>query len=765
MTGVRQDVAIKIFGENIDTLAILGNRVADIIRNIDGVSAPQVERTTGLPQITIRHDRARIAGYGLNIEDINHTISTAFAGEAAGVVYENERKFDLVVRLDSAYRTSIEDVGNLFIAASGGIQIPLSQVAEISFKDGPAQISREEGKRIIVVGFNITHRDVATIVGEVEEKLTQASILPVAYYYTFGGTFENLQKATARLKIAVPGALALIFILLYFTFGSVKESLLIFTAIPMSAIGGVFALIYRDMPFSISAGVGFIALFGVAVLNGIVLISTFNQLEKDGMEDILERVLAGTKIRLRPVLMTATVASLGFIPMALSTGAGAEVQKPLATVVIGGLITATFLTLFVLPLLYMLFTRKRKLKAMASISGALVCLLFSMDLPAQDTAIKRAGIEEILQWTKNNLQYEINNQWIQKTNARINTTTAFPKTGVFAENEDLRPSDTRGILKIGVSQSMAWPGWYKAQKNMVREQLKYYQTNTSAIEAGIKREVRESYFNLWYLQDLQHLLNRLDTIHVNLLETTRLKVKSGESPGLDSIAAQARLQELVSSRQQIVHSIRIEQERLKLLSNSSQLVLPPDAPLEKLIAPSGSGDGNTTHPLLQLQQQNIQIAQSGIAVAKQENKPDFSGRFYSQLLWAANNPFSGFSVSAAFPILGLNGHRNKVKLAEAEVGFQQAQSSFTHQGIISEREQALQELDKNKKGLAYYELTGLKQAEEIIKAATLSYQSGEIGFSDLSQYLTQAIEIRRNYLETLNKYNQSVIQYNYYINQ
>jgi len=765
MTGVRQDVAIKIFGENIDTLAALGTRVADLIRGIEGISAPQVERTTGLPQITIQYDRARIAGYGLNIEDINHTISTAFAGEAAGVVFENERKFDLVVRLDSAYRTSIEDVGNLFIAATGGIHIPLSQVAEISFKEGPAQISREDGKRILVVGFNITHRDVATIVEEVKEKLSQAAILPVAYYYTFGGTFENLQEATARLKIAVPGALALIFILLYFTFGSIKESLLIFTAIPMSAVGGVFALLYRDMPFSISAGVGFIALFGVAVLNGIVLISTFNQLQKDGMKNILERVLAGTKLRLRPVLMTAMVASLGFIPMALSTGAGAEVQKPLATVVIGGLITATLLTLFVLPLLYILFTHPRKLKPMAIVLSILVCLFLSIDLPAQEAPIKRADIEEVLQGTKNNLQYEINNQWIQKTNARINSTMALPKTGVFAENEDLRPSDTRGILKIGLSQTLAWPGWYTAQKNMVREQLKYYQTNVNAIEAGIKRDVRESYFNLWYLQDLQHLLDRLDTIYVNLQETTRLKVKSGESPGLDSIAAQARLMELVSSRQQIVHSIRIEQERLKLLSNSNQLVLPPDTPLEKLVVAKNPGDGNPAHPLLQLQQQNILIAKSGIAVAKQENKPDFSGRFYSQLLWAADNPFSGFSVSAAFPILGLNAHRNKVKLAEAEVEFQQAQSNFTNQGIISEREQALQQLDKNQKGLAYYELTGLKQAEEIIKAATLSYQAGEIGFSELSQYLTQAIEIRRNYLDTLNKYNQSVIQYHYYLNQ
>jgi cobalt-zinc-cadmium resistance protein CzcA len=258
-------------------------------------------------------------------------------------VYENERKFDLVVRLDSTHRNNIEDVSHLYIPTNNGTQIPLSQVAEIKMELGPAQISREDGKRRIVVGFNIKGRDVESVVTDIQKELNEKVKLPEGYYYTYGGTFENLQAASKRLMIALPVALALIFMLLYFTFSSVKQAALIYTAIPMSAIGGVFALLIRDMPFSISAGIGFIALFGVAVLNGIVLIGTFNQLEKDGMTDIIQRIKEGTKIRLRPVLMTATVASLGFLPMALSHGAGAEVQKPLATVVIGGLLTATFL--------------------------------------------------------------------------------------------------------------------------------------------------------------------------------------------------------------------------------------------------------------------------------------------------------------------------------------------------------------------------------------------------------------------------------------
>lgn len=765
MTGVRQDVAIKIFGENIDTLAALAPKVAKIVQSVKGATEPQVERTTGLPQITIQYDRAKIAGYGLNIEDINHTISTAFAGEAAGVVFENERKFDLVVRLDSVSRTSIDDVSNLFVATTDGNQIPLSQVATVSFKEGPAQISREDGKRRIVVGFNVKDRDVQSVVTEIQEKLNAAKLLPTAYYYTYGGTFENLQEASARLRIAVPVALALIFLLLYFAFGSMKEALLIYTAIPMSAIGGVFALLLRGMPFSISAGVGFIALFGVAVLNGIVLISTFNQLEKDGIKDIFQRVLEGTKIRLRPVLMTASVAALGFIPMALSTGAGAEVQKPLATVVIGGLITATFLTLVVLPLLYIIFSTKRKskVKPLTTIIAGIILLSLSTNVEAQQPITKRINITEVITLANNNLQYEINNQQINKGKAQIKTASAFPKTGVFAENEDMRPSDNKGILKVGVSQSIAWPGSYKAQKNLYNEQLKYYQFNTAAIELDIKRNVRTVYYQLWYLQDKQQLYHRLDSIYNSLNDAARLKVKTGDSPGLDSIAANVRMRELQALLQQIGKEIQIQQQSLMQYLNTNELMLPLLIPLEKLPMPGTAND--SVHPVLSLQSQNINIANAGIGVIKNENKPEFSGRFFSQRLYGTKDPFTGFSVSAAFPLFGAGAYRSKVKVAQADMAVQQKQYDYDKQVLNTRQLQMRQDVEKNKSMLSFYETTGLIQADEIIKAASLAYRAGEISFAELSQFLTQAIEIQKNYLENLNAYNQSVIQYNYYINQ
>jgi cobalt-zinc-cadmium resistance protein CzcA len=360
ISGVRQDVGIKIFGEDLDELTRLSQEIGGLVGSVDGAVDLYLEKITGLPQIVVSVNRDQLARFGLDVQTVNQTISAAFAGQSAGLVYEGQKRFDLVVRLSEQSRQSIEDVRNLYVTAANGNQIPLAQVADVEFKMGPNQIQREDAKRRIIVGFNVRGRDIASVVEEVQQKIDGQVKLPTGYYVTYGGQFENLQKAQARLSIAVPAALLLIFALLYFTFGSIKQSILIFTAIPMAAIGGVLSLLLRGMPFSISAGIGFIALFGVAVLNGIVLIIEFNQLKKEGMEDLNEIVLKGTAIRLRPVLMTALVASLGFLPMALSSSAGAEVQKPLATVVIGGLVTSTLLTLVVLPVLYIYFERSVK---------------------------------------------------------------------------------------------------------------------------------------------------------------------------------------------------------------------------------------------------------------------------------------------------------------------------------------------------------------------------------------------------------------------
>lgn len=378
MTGARQDVVVKVYGEDLEELTQYASRIGKQISTIEGAESLFVENVTGLPQIIVRMKRDQLARFGLTVQQVNEVINTAMAGQSAGLLFEGERRFDIVVRLDIESRKSIDDIRNLYVTTNKGQHLPLTQVADVTLEVGPNQIQRDDAKRRIVVGFNTRGRDVESIVNELQQKVKNNLSFAPGYYVTYGGTFKNLQEARARLAVAVPVALLLIFLLLYFTFGSIKQGLLIYTAIPLSAIGGIFALWVRSMPFSISAGIGFIALFGVAVLNGIVLIAEFNRLKKEGIINLHEIIMKGTSTRLRPVLMTATVASLGFLPMALSQGSGAEVQKPLATVVIGGLISATLLTLIVLPVLYFAvetFSAK-------SLKSKTIVLLFVMNLYA-----------------------------------------------------------------------------------------------------------------------------------------------------------------------------------------------------------------------------------------------------------------------------------------------------------------------------------------------------------------------------------------------
>jgi cobalt-zinc-cadmium resistance protein CzcA len=360
MTGARQDVVIKIYGEDLALLASYAAQIGKIARQVEGAQDVYIEPIGGLPQYVVKFDRNKLAQFGLSVDEVNRVLRAGFSGDVAGMVYEKEKRFELVVRLDEKKRQGIEDIKGLYVTTALGKQIPLEQLATIELSSGINQIQRDDAKRRIAVGFNIRGRDVQTIVKELDGKINTQLKFEPGYFLKYGGSFKNLEEAKQRLLVAVPLALALIFLLLYFTFHSFKQGLLIFTAIPLSAIGGIFALWIRDMPFSISAGVGFIALFGVAVLNGIVLIAEFNRLKKAGDLTLREIVLKGTEVRLRPVLMTALVASLGFLPMALSNGSGAEVQRPLATVVIGGLITATLLTLVVLPILYTYFEKEER---------------------------------------------------------------------------------------------------------------------------------------------------------------------------------------------------------------------------------------------------------------------------------------------------------------------------------------------------------------------------------------------------------------------
>ncbi|MEO6165948.1 MAG: CusA/CzcA family heavy metal efflux RND transporter [Chitinophagales bacterium] len=763
MTGVRQDVAVKIFGENIDSLPLYALQVAKVIRSIDGAQDPQVERTSGMPQVSIQYDRSRIAQYGLNLADLNRMVRTAFAGEAAGVVFEDERRFDLVVRLEQADRQDIDDVRNLFVPLPSGGQIPLQQVADIDYSLGANQISREDAKRRIVVGFNVSGRDVKSIVSELQQKLDKEVKLPVGYYFTFGGSFKNLEEANNRLAVAVPAALLLIFVLLFFTFNSFREATLIYTAIPMSAIGGIVALWLRDMPFSISAGVGFIALFGVAVLNGIVLLSTFNQLEKEGITDIIERVSKGTQIRLRPVLMTASVASLGFLPMAISTSAGAEVQRPLATVVIGGLITATALTLIVLPALYLLFSSKKKISAPV-ITTALLLFLLSQSMNAQTPASRILSLDSCTAMAlKNNPALQSSQLQVTQQEKLQKTGFDLGKTQIFYENEDLiKDNSSEGILKIGFSQTIDFPTTYLAQSKLNRQQTGIAETNRSLTEKELIRDVRFAYFDLWLVVEKQKLWQQQDSVFASFADAATLRFSAGETNKLELISSQAKRKEIQLALQAAISDVAIAQQELMQLLNTTELVLPVGGAMEKLqeviIAQS------TAHPFLNVYQQRISLAGYQKKVAVNKLLPDLSLRYFNQNWYGKEPGYRGYSFAVGIPLFfwAQQGKIQGAKLQQqiAQKDFESATLQFN-----AAYNKALLQYSKQQQLLQYYESAGLRQADELLNNATLAFRNGEIGYLEYTALLSQGSAIRSNYLTALNNYNQAVIQINYFTNK
>ena len=775
MTGIRQDVAVKIFGENMDTLLSYANKVNAVVQTVNGATEPSVERVAGLPQIVIKYNRSQIANYGLNIEDINHIVSTAFAGGGAGVVYENERKFDLVVRLDSTHRNNIDDVSHLYIPTANGTQIPLSQVAEIKMELGPAQISREDGKRRIVVGFNISGRDVASVVTDIQKELNEKVKLPEGYYYTYGGTFENLQAASKRLMIALPVALALIFMLLYFTFGSVKQATLIYTAIPMSAIGGVFALLIRDMPFSISAGIGFIALFGVAVLNGIVLIGTFNQLEKDGMINIFERIKEGTKIRLRPVLMTATVASLGFLPMALSHGAGAEVQKPLATVVIGGLITATFLTLFVLPLLYLIFSGKRKNNVSAT--TVLVFALLSFNAAnAQTPTTKTISVEDAISTAlKNNLGIQSQNLNVQSSTTLKKSVFELPKTNVnfqFGQYNSINQDKA-----FQVSQSIPFPTYFTAKSGLYKAELQSSELRQQATASEIKAQVQYWFYQLQYLQTAKKQLQSLDSLYNDFVSAAALRYKTGETNLLEKTTAETKRGQLSLLLKQNETEFSTAYNSLKTLMNTSEdFTITVNQNLQPLVL-SSSFDTTliANNPSLKVLYQQAVIAEKNKKVETASTLPDFNVGYFNQSLigtqtvngsdvfFDGSKRFQGFNVGISIPITFFS-NASKIKSLDYKQQALQKEADNGKLILQTQLQNAFQQYNQNLSQYNYYKSTALPNAEIIINTAKVGFNSGDIGYIEYLQALQTATDVQLNYLQSINQSNQSIININFLIN-
>ncbi|HTN20727.1 MAG TPA: CusA/CzcA family heavy metal efflux RND transporter [Pelobium sp.] len=781
ISGVRQDIGIKVFGDDLQVLTDLSQKIGKIVNTVDGAKDLYLEQATGLPQIVVNIDRDAIARYGLSIKTVNQAISTAFAGESAGLVYEGERRYDLVVRLSQENRQDINDVKNIYITAPNGNQVPLEQLAAVQFQVGPNQIQREDTKRRIIVGLNVRGRDIASVVQEIEQKINQKIKLPPGYYITYGGQFENLQAAKQRLSVAVPVALLLILLLLYFSFGSVKQSLLIFSAIPMAAIGGVFALLIRGMPFSISAGVGFIALFGVAVLNGIVLITEFNRLKKEDKYALKDIVLKGTAIRLRPVLMTATVASLGFLPMAISSAAGAEVQKPLATVVIGGLITSTILTLIVLPVLYTYFeTFKRKSKKAAVttvVSIFIGLLIWSPTAKAQDAKIAQPLSMEhaILIAIQNNQTVKSSQLLIQQQQALKGTSMDFGKTDL-----NLEYGQINGLNKdnnISVQQNIPYPGLFKNQRNLNQAKIKSAEINLTVTQNELMYQVRSTYTQLAYFLALQKLYQSQDTVYRNFQRAASLRYQAGETNLLEQTTAETQYNEIRNQMTKNQSNIAIYISELQRLLNTKQRPELDTADFKRIIWNDNILDSAIAHnPTLAYQKQQVEIADNSIGVERAKAAPDFTVGYFNQSIignytvsgqnqyFGSDKRFQGVQAGISIPLF-FKPYSSRIKAAKIEKQVAESQYSLFEKNLTEQFSQAYQDMAKDAKSLDYYETSALPNVDLILKQAQIAFQNGEIAYIEFLQALRTYSDIRFNYLETLNEYNQAVYNLQYLIGQ
>ncbi|MBG6110789.1 cobalt-zinc-cadmium resistance protein CzcA [Flavobacterium sp. CG_9.10] len=760
MTGARQDVVCKIYGENLDTLALYATKLGKIVHTVEGTSDLYVETVTGMPQIVIEYDRPAIAQYDLNIEDINRIVNTAFAGQSTGLIYEDEKRFDLVVRLAGEKRQDLADVQNLLIPAPNGVQIPLSQLAKVAITEGPNQIQREDAKRRIVVGFNVRGRDVQSIVKELQEKVATKINFPAGYYPTYGGAFENLNAAKDRLLIAVPISLILIFILLYFAFKSVQQGLLIYSAIPLSMIGGIFFLAMRGMPFSISAGVGFIALFGVAVLNGLVLIAEFNRIKKSGETDLKAIVLQGTKIRLRPVLMTALVASLGFLPMALSNGSGAEVQKPLATVVIGGLIVATFLTLFVLPILYIMFEKGIKLKTekIKSITTILAIGLFFIfqNGTAQEKITLEKAIETAL---SNNVKIKngkLNSAYLQKM---TKTGYDIPDTGIIGEYGQF--NSAMNDMKIGISQNIKFPTVYKRQKQLLVEEAKMGQWNEDLQRKELTNQVTTVFYEIIYLQEKEKLLQKSDSIFSEFLRKSMLRFEKGESNILEKATAENQSGQIKLQLKEIQSDYKMFQLQFNYLLNAETDFI-PFAPIFKMEY-NGSEDERTItdHPSVKLKEQEVKNNIALVSLEKSKRLPEFIGGVYWQS-FKTNTSFqdSNTGIYGQFGIaLPLFNSAIPNKQKAFEINTQIAENSLINEKLKlqNQYQELLHEYKKDKETVLYYENQALKNVDLITNAANKKFINGDINYLEWVMLINQNTAIQSNYIEAVRKENQTII--------
>ncbi|NOR28059.1 MAG: CusA/CzcA family heavy metal efflux RND transporter [Lutibacter sp.] len=759
ITGVRADVAIKIFGEDLTILAEKADEIKTKIANVEGAADIIVEKIDGLPQMTVTYNRKKVARYGLNIQDLNQVVSMAFAGQTLGNVFEGERRFDLVIRMQPAYRKNIENLKNLYVDAPSGNKIPLHELATIEYTKGPAKISRDDTKRRIVIGVNVRNRDMESVVKDVQKIIENQVKLPVGYTVSYGGQFENLNSAKARLKVAVPIALLLIFILLHFAFKSIKEALMVFSAIPLSAVGGVLFLWMRDLPFSISAGVGFIALFGIAVLNGIVLIEHLKELKEQGMVNVYERIILGTKERLRPVILTAAAAALGFLPMAVSTNAGAEVQRPLATVVIGGLITATILTLVVLPVLYAIFdTKEFKIKRKKKLNSTII-LLFLLAPVIGFSQEKAISIEEAISIAiDNNAQLTMKQLEVDRSDKLIKSAFEIDKTKVYYNYDKTNLGiDGKPLETYGIDQTIEFPTVYFAKKKVNKINTNLVEINYQLAKDNLIKNVSKAYHTIVYLNQKKEHLVVIDSLYKNFSKSAKRKFELGESNYLEMITSQSKHKQFSIQLEQLQNDINIAYEALNLLLQTDERFKISGTNLSKIEIKNLELEN---HLINRYYTENSKLFKAKKEVEKQQLLPDLQFNYYNSKDLAANASVNSFQVGISIPIFFF-GKSAKISAAKIQEDISKELIIDSNLKLKSKYKSLLEELKKNVAQLNYYTESGENLATEILKTATLSYKNGGIDFFQYIQSIETSSQLKINHLNNLNNYNQIALELNY----
>ncbi len=767
ITGVRADIAIKLYGDNLEYINQKANEIKNIVVGVPGAEDVILEKTTGLPQIKVAYNRQKLARYNMDVNALNTYLSAAFGGKTAGVIFEGEKRFDLVVRLQHQNRKDISDIRNLMVETPLGVHVPLSEFANIEYSKGPAKISRDNTRRRVVVSVNVRNRDLQSVVEDIQQEIdTNIKLLP-GNYIEYGGQFENLQNASKRLLIAVPVALLLIFVFLHFAFESFKDAIMIFTAIPLATVGGVVLLWIRGMPFSVSAGVGFIALFGIAVLNGIVLIEHFKELHKEGVKTMRDLIITGTKNRLRPVLLTAGAAAMGFLPMAVSTGAGVEVQRPLATVVIGGLVSSTMLTLIALPLLFEIFYNVTGMKFFPLRfirSKAISIITFLLLIPTLSGygQAPEMNLEQLSQVAiENNKHIKAFELRVKQTHVLTKSAYSIPKTYVSYGSDENNIAENGYPLKVwSIEQALTFPSLYTAERNVKKTQQLIAASEYELEKDKLIKELSVLYFEYALLARKIDIYQNLDSIYNKLLLQYEKRLKLKDASNLEYLNIKSKSNGIAISLDKLEYNLGITFQKLKTIVNSPiEFTLPEECelyPYHKF--------NTDTLEIINNYNLRTEIAASLIKVERNKIFPDFTFNYF-----LGNNTYSdaktyhGFEVGISVPLF-YESHKSLLQSAKLKLEIEQNANTNKIEQVKTKFYELNTMLIQSRNLIERYEKNDLPLASELRRTALKAYELREIDFFNFANSLESALKIESDYCDALFIYNKNYLELKYFTN-